>query len=161
MLPATNRLDRNGLAARELEALGDRVASIESLLADRCSPGREPSEHKLAALAATILRTRRRRERFFSGDIFAEPGWDMLLELFVCRARGVRVATTSLCLAANAPQATGLRYIARLAEERLLERSPAPEDKRMVLVEITPKGYGLMRKCLGELVAELERPAVV
>lgn len=41
-----------------------------------------------AQLAASILRFRRFREEILSRDIFGEPAWELLLEVFVADAKG-------------------------------------------------------------------------
>ena len=41
-----------------------------------------------AQLAASILRFRRFRETILSPDIFGEPAWEVLLEVFVADAKG-------------------------------------------------------------------------
>lgn len=135
-----------------IKSLCERVDQVESLVFEGTAAARMPSDEKLATIASALARMRNRRSRFFSANLFAEPSWDILLDLFISQIRGTRVATTSLCLAANAPQATALRHIASLEEQDLLRRFGAPEDKRLVLVQITAKGYGQMRMCLGELV---------
>lgn len=142
----------DGAFLSAIDALAERVGQIELVVFGENPHARASGEDKLATIARSLARMRQRRSRHFPPDLFAEPAWDMLLDLFINKARGVRVATTSLCLAANAPQATGLRYIAKLYEHGLLTRFEAPNDKRMVLVEITAKGYGQMRRCLGDLV---------
>lgn len=142
----------NGRILNAINSLCDRVGQVEDLLFEGNAIARMPSDEKLATIASSLARMRNRRERFFPADLFAEPSWDILLDLFVSQVRGIRVPTTSLCLAANAPQATALRHIAILEEHGLLSRFRAPEDKRLVLVQITAKGYGQMRKSLGELV---------
>ena len=138
-----------------VDDLAKRLADIEVALARDKMPARSPSDEKLAALASALSRMRQRRGRQFPAELFSEPGWDMLLDLFINRVRGLRVATTSLCLASNAPQATALRYIAKLEEHGMLRKFAAPEDRRMVLIEISAKGFGLMRKSLGELSSGL------
>ena len=142
----------NGQILNAIKSLCDRVGQIEELLFEGNAIARMPSDEKLATIALSLARMRNRRERFFPAELFAEPSWDILLDLFINQVRGIRVPTTSLCLAANAPQATALRHIGILEELGLLSRFRAPEDRRLVLVQITAKGYGQMRKSLGELI---------
>lgn len=142
----------DGQILRAINSLSERINQVEGLLFEGNAVARMPSDEKLATIASSLARMRNRRSRFFPASLFAEPSWDILLDLFISQVRGTCVATTSLCLAANAPQATALRHIAILEEHGLLSRFGAPEDKRLVLVQITAKGYGQMRKCLGELV---------
>ena len=52
-------------------------------------------------LVRRILRQRQQRVRFFEGDLFADPAWDMLLDLTAAREEDKRVSVTSLCIAAG------------------------------------------------------------
>jgi hypothetical protein len=44
------------------------------------------------------------REQFFGPDLFADPAWDILLDLYAARLEQQRVAVSSLCIAAAVPQ---------------------------------------------------------
>ena len=60
----------------------------------------------------------------------------MLLELFAKAVEGRQVSTTSLCLAAEAPVTTGLRWITMLEEEGLVCRESAITDARLTNVVV-------------------------
>ncbi len=90
-----------------------------------------------------ILRNRRARSRFFSKEIFADPAWDMLLDLSASCAEHQRVSVTSLCMAAEVPATTALRWIGVLCDEGLCKREPDPLDKRRTYIALTDTG---MRK---------------
>jgi hypothetical protein len=142
-----------------IRELAQRIAELEA----KVEEGAEPpslgfSDDKLATIAASIYRSRRRRLNLFDSALLGEPAWDMLLDLFINKVRGARVSTTSLCLAAGVPQATGLRWIALLHQHGLLRRFKAPDDGRLVLIEITPKAYQLMRRHVSEGVTRFEMP---
>lgn len=104
---------------------------------------------KLAALAQCEYASRRRRETIFGDRIFAEPAWDMLLDLYVQRHLGRPVSIQSLCIAAAVPQTTALRWIARLVATGLAARQPCREDQRVVHVTLTPRGVSEMEEYLG------------
>lgn len=143
-----------------LGELLQRVSELEVRAAEagQGRPARGFSDDKLAGLAAAIYRMRQHRQAYFDAALFAEPAWDMMLDLFINKVRGARVSTTSLCLAAGVPHATGIRWIRTLREHGLLRRYRAPDDARLMLIEITPKGYQLMRQCLSEGVTRFEVP---
>ena len=121
-------------------------------------PSEGLSDEKLAILATSIYRARRRRLAYFEESLFGEPAWDMLLDLFVNKALGRRINTTSLCLAADVPQATGLRYIGLLESKGLVRRRPAPDDGRLTLVDLTPLGYKQMRRYVVDSVGKFDVP---
>ncbi len=71
-------------------------------------------------LIRRIIRQRQLRARFFDGDLFADPAWDMLLDLTAARAEHVRVSVTSLCIASGVPPTTALRWIGQMIDGGLL-----------------------------------------
>lgn len=143
-----------------LQELVQRVSELEARMVEaaRAPSSLGISDDKLATLAGAIYRMRQHRQAYFDSALFAEPAWDMMLDLFINKVRGARVSTTSLCLAAGVPHATGIRWIRTLREHALLRRYRAPDDGRLMLIEITPKGYQLMRRCLSEGVTRFELP---
>jgi len=89
------------------------------------------------ARARTLYRQRRIRARHFPGSLFAEPVWDLLLDLFIAGQEQRQVSVSSACLAANVPATTALRHIQWLVEHRLAERCPHPDDGRSTLLRTT------------------------
>lgn len=87
---------------------------------------------------------RARRNALFGHDLFGEPGWDMLLELYRARQEERRLSVKSLTIAANAPQTTAGRHLARLIEEGLAACSDDPGDGRRKLVAISRDGFRKM-----------------
>jgi hypothetical protein len=87
-----------------------------------------------------ILRNRQARTRFFSKEIFADPAWDMLLDLSASCSEYRRVSVTSLCMAADVPATTALRWVGVLCEEGLCKREPDPLDKRRTYIALTDSG---------------------
>jgi DNA-binding MarR family transcriptional regulator len=101
-----------------------------------------------AILARHLLRLRDRRNLLFPTGLFADPSWDMLLDLLVAESEGRRVAVSSLCIASGAPATTALRWIARLAELKLIERSPDTHDGRRSHVALTESASLQIRSLL-------------
>jgi hypothetical protein len=90
-----------------------------------------------APAVRAIIRARRMRDQFFRGAIFADPAWDMLLDLMAARIEGQRVAVSSLCIAAAVPATTALRWIKMLTDRGLFVRSADPQDGRRVYIELS------------------------
>ena len=88
-------------------------------------------------LIEKILRMRRLRGRYFKPDLFADPAWDILLELCAAHSHNRQVSVTSLCIGANVPTTTAMRWIALMTEEGLLNRRDDPLDRRRVYIAIT------------------------
>ena len=86
-----------------------------------------------------ILRLRRLRERHFDPSLFADPAWDMLLDLMAARVEGERVAVSSLCIAASVPPTTALRWIKALSDHNLFERCADPDDGRRIFIQLSDR----------------------
>ena len=89
--------------------------------------------------AREILRARAMRARFFNPKLFADPAWDMLLDMCRAHHEGHQVSVTSLCLASGVPSTTALRWVRLLEDEGLIERHHDPRDGRRTFLELTTK----------------------
>ena len=98
------------------------------------------------------LRARRLRDRFFRGDLFADPAWDMLLDLTAARVEHTRVSVTSLCIASGVPPTTALRWIGQMTEAGLLERVEDETDRRRVFIRLSADAAERMEACLSALL---------
>ncbi|UVO50144.1 MarR family transcriptional regulator [Sphingomonas sp. SUN019] len=90
-----------------------------------------------AALATWILRQRRKREDVLGAHHFADPSWDIMLDLFSAQVHGEKVATSSLIVAANVSQSTALRRIRRLVRDGDLVAERDPHDGRRTFVRLS------------------------
>lgn len=84
-----------------------------------------------------IIRDRQLRMQFFARGLFADPAWDMLLDLAAARVEQRRVSITSLCLASGVPLTTALRWIRQLEDARLIQRQVDPADRRRSHITLT------------------------
>jgi hypothetical protein len=147
-----HRLHDQGVEAdaERLRRLSEEVARIAGALAELSSSARtaplvSPSlprapESGIGIDADTVralIRVRRLRDQFFSKDLFADPAWDMLLDLMAARLEKSRVAVSSLCIAAAVPATTALRWIRTLTEHGLFVRRHDPEDGRRIFIELS------------------------
>lgn len=94
----------------------------------------------LARLAAVLIRIRSIRSSYLPEDLFGEPGWDLLLDLYVHRRRGKRISVTSACTAAGVPPTTALRWIGDLVDRGFIEREDDKADRRRALLSLTDAG---------------------
>lgn len=97
-----------------------------------------------AVLVREIIRQRQLRARFFEPDLFADPAWDILLDLTAAMAEGAQVSVSSLCIAACVPPTTALRWIGQMTESGLLDRVRDPEDGRRAFIELSDKAAEAM-----------------
>ena len=105
--------------------------------------GEEKEEEEDAARilenARCALRRRMlRRQLLGSPELFGEPAWDMLLDLFIHECEARPLAMSSLCISAEMPTSSAMKLIQRLCDAEILERIPDPHDGRRSLMRIVP-----------------------
>ena len=100
-----------------------------------------------------ILRARRMREELISGQLFADPAWDILLELYEADLAQKRVSTSDLCIAAAVPATTALRWIDKLDQMGFLTREGDPLDGRRIWVALTPTARSKMESYFENVAA--------
>ncbi|QMW23567.1 hypothetical protein [Sandaracinobacteroides saxicola] len=101
-----------------------------------------------AAAIRALIKARRVRAGFFPPDLFADPAWDMLLDLSAARLEGRMVSVSSLCIAAAVPTTTALRWVKRLCDEGLLLRQEDAHDRRRAFIVMAPATADAMMHCL-------------
>lgn len=153
--------------AARLRQLSDEMGRIAATLARLStgpgSPAVKPIADRGAApqvdaeIVRSVIRARRLRSRFFSEELFADPAWDMLLDLMQAEIAQLRVPVSSLCIAASVPATTALRWIKTMTEQGLFVRRADPHDGRRVFVELAPEASDAMRRYFADVGA----PAVV
>ena len=147
--PMLNDIGKGEATAR-LQQLSEEVARIASVLASlsedeaivaAAAAATDPENEEQPALEApqvrAFIRARRLRDHFFNKELFADPAWDMLLDLMAARLERQRVAVSSLCIAAAVPPTTALRWIKALCDQGLFVRVADPEDGRRVFIELS------------------------
>lgn len=103
-----------------------------------------------AAQVRAVLRSRRLRDHIFASDLFADPAWDIVLDLMAARLEGTKVSVSSLCIAAAVPPTTALRWIRQLTERGLLMRQADPNDGRRIFIALSEKGVELVARWFDE-----------
>ena len=104
----------------------------------------KPSSFPDQQAVRRILKARRARSKFFDAELFADPAWDMLLELYAAECGQQRISVTSLCVASNVPATTALRWIRALEKRKLLKKVSDPRDGRRFFVSLTAEGFDAM-----------------
>ena len=148
--------------AERLRQLSEEVSRIASTLA-RLSTGPGAAVRTIEAapggdvppLSAdtvrSVIRARRLRARYFRDELFADPAWDMLLDLLQAEIAQLRVPVSSLCIAAAVPATTALRWLKAMVSEGLFVRRADPHDGRRVFVELAPEASQALRRYFAEI----------
>jgi DNA-binding MarR family transcriptional regulator len=151
--------DRNSARLRQLSDEVSRIAStLARLSTGPDAPQRQPSQpvatHVPQVSADTVravIRARRLRSRYFADELFADPAWDMLLDLLQAEIAQLRVPVSSLCIAAAVPATTALRWLKSMTEQGLFVRRADPHDGRRVFVELSTEASVAMRRYFAEV----------
>ena len=146
-------------SAARLRQLSDEVSRIAATLA-RLSVGpgspaanRNEAPAKSGPVPAVDIETVRQviRARYFDEELFADPAWDMLLDLLQAEIAQLRVPVSSLCIAAAVPATTALRWIKTMTDAGLFLRRADPHDGRRVFIELSRAASEGMRRYFGEV----------
>jgi DNA-binding MarR family transcriptional regulator len=135
------------------DIIRDRLSSALRLVdeivdAPVARPGNPPvTERKVRA----ILNQRRNRDQFFEAELFADPAWDILLELYAAELGQQRMSVNSVCEGAAVPATTALRWIGVLERKQLIQRRPDPRDGRRVFLSLSRTAVEAMDNYFGTL----------
>ncbi|MDE2620025.1 MAG: winged helix-turn-helix transcriptional regulator, partial [Sphingomonadales bacterium] len=111
-----------------------------------------PSEHALRKAAAKLAAARKQRSDVLPGDMFGEPAWDILLELF---SRALPQSMKSICIGAGVPLTSTLRWVGLLDQQGLLTQYPDPNDARRTLVRLTAQGQDKVAEAVSGIRAAM------
>jgi DNA-binding MarR family transcriptional regulator len=111
----------------------------------------EPDDVAMLKIAERMILERKHRNAYFSNIPFGEPVWDILLDLFVAHAQERSISVSSVCLAANVPPTTALRYTAHLENEGVLERRASKTDARVFYLSLSASALEAMRTYLRQI----------
>ena len=151
-------------SAARLRQLSDEVSRIAATLARLSVGPGSPAANRNEAPAKNgpvpavdietvrqVIRARRLRARYFDEELFADPAWDMLLDLLQAEIAQLRVPVSSLCIAAAVPATTALRWIKTMTDAGLFLRRADPHDGRRVFIELSRSASEGMRRYFGEV----------
>lgn len=149
--------------ARAIAGLSERESApavvSDRLTGYRAGPPRGGPDPITSAEIRTVIRWRRRRDALFATDLFADPAWDMILDLAAARLENVEVAVSSLCIAAAVPPTTALRWIKTLTDAGDFRRVADPNDRRRIHIRLSDEvaaavlGYLADAKAAGMLLS--------
>jgi len=152
----THEDDRNVIRTAYLEELAElttkislTISSLTSIAETGISSEPITDENKILIQMKSIIVRRRKREQFLPADIFADPAWDMLLDLSVAKLEVRKTSVSSLCIGAAVPTTTALRWIRQLEQLQMIKLTPDPVDRRRQHVDIADKAFTNMLRLFG------------
>lgn len=131
------------ISMRQADSIREQLSSalriVDGLANMPTNPTRTIERH-----VRTILGSRRNRDRFFDSDLFADPAWDILLELYAAELSQQRLSVSSVCVGASVPATTALRWIGVLEKRGLVQRRADRFDGRRIFLMLTGRGVEAM-----------------
>lgn len=160
---AEHKVEQLSMISEEVQRIGRVLASLSNnnvtnpaAASDLAATGFAPSPFLPSAIEEGapitgqeirhLIRIRRVRNQFFNGELFADPAWDMLLDLMAAKLEQKRVAVSSLCIAADVPATTALRWIKTMADNGLFRRIADPTDGRRIFIELSETAFSAMKE---------------
>lgn len=111
-------------------------------------PRQEDNGPARLTVALAWVAARKARNSVLDGALFADPAWDILLDLYICHAQGSRGTISDACLASGVPATTALRWIRILESRDLVLRERDPNDRRRTFLALSDEGVQKMEQAL-------------
>lgn len=143
--------DEVGRIAASLARLSSGPAGARPIADGPSADGAVATPALSADTVRNLIRARRLRGQYFDAELFADPAWDMLLDLTQAEYAQHRVPVSSLCIAAAVPATTALRWIKTMVERGLFVRRADPHDGRRVFIELAPAASQAMRRYFADV----------
>jgi len=148
---------RIGVAVQRLqEQLDELRGSLTSEAGERPTDELDKLEDAtIDRLVREIVRSRRHRDSLFQAELFGEPAWDILLELYAAEQSHQKLSVSSVCVASAVPATTALRWVEKMEQKGWLRREADPHDARRSWVFLSKHASKAMRTYLQGLAARL------
>lgn len=114
----------------------------------RPAPAQEHGLLRQALAARHLLDISRQVDTTFESSLLSNPGWDILLDLFIQRSERRQVSIISVCIAVHAPTSTALRYIQAMLDSGMIVKARPAEGSQELLIELSDATYSKMQSIL-------------
>jgi DNA-binding MarR family transcriptional regulator len=104
--------------------------------------------------AKRLIAERRTRMRFFDSELFGEPAWDIMLDLYIAHRECRNISVSSLTIASGVPATTALRRIQAMTVDGIIVRAADEHDKRRIFVTLSPAMISKMDSFLSAVSVE-------
>lgn len=96
----------------------------------------------------SVLASRRGREAALGRELFSDPAWDVLLELYAAKLGERRIALAELARSIDTPLSTTRRWVNALAERGLVASSPDPAEPARLWISLSAQGASAMKRLM-------------
>lgn len=86
----------------------------------------------------TARRMLLRRQLIGAEELFGDPAWEMLIDLFIHESEGKPLSISSLCVTSSIPMSSALRLVQKLCDAGILVRIPDLMDGRRSFIKLAP-----------------------
>ena len=146
---------------RKSRDLAPRESPDDTSLGGAPVPEAKPAPRPGAELAAWLLMARRLREEVLGAELFSDPAWDILLDIYAAEARGERIQISSLAPMNGVPSSTARRWAHKLEALGLLERDRDERDQRLSYIRLSHCGHDRIMLFIKRLTAKGPPPPIV
>lgn len=94
----------------------------------------------------SILIARRGRDAVFGPDLFSEPAWDALLELYAAKLGRRRISLDDVARELDVPESTMARWIDVLTDQHIVETESDPVEPSRLWMSLTAEGQAKMKQ---------------
>jgi DNA-binding MarR family transcriptional regulator len=123
------------LTAALEERAGAAMGDMPELSADEAAPASQ------AQLIEVLIASRQLRSRFFDEDLFFDPAWSILIDLYRADLQGANLSVSAVCIGSGVPETTALRYIRLMEQRGLLQRIADQNDRRRFFIKLSPDAF--------------------
>lgn len=122
------------------DAMAGQVPTSISYTLRSPEPPQGTGDTDLALANAEALVRRRflRQQLVGAPELFGDPAWEMLVDLFIHECKGKDLSISSLCVAVSIPMSSALRLAQKLCDAGILRRIADPIDGRRSIIKLEP-----------------------
>lgn len=102
-----------------------------------------------------LLAKRRLVNQQFSLGPLEGPGWAILLDLYAAEMTGERLSLSALWAVTQLPKTSAKRCTDTLVQNQVLERHPAPKDRRCTHMRLSPSARETMDNIMDRLIQQI------
>lgn len=145
---------------RKSREFAPREALDDTSLSGGAVPEAKPAPPPGAELAAWLLMARRLREEVLGAELFSDPAWDILLDIYAAEGRGERIQISSLAPMSGVPSSTARRWAHKLEALGLLKRDRDEHDQRLSYIRLSQLGHERIMTFIRRLTAKGPPPPI-
>src|SRR5471032_1049295 len=135
-----------------------RHGEVPAVVAAEEKKKEEPnSPQRRRATLDDLRAVRKVRDRHFPTELFSDPCWEMLLDLYDAQLDEAEVTVSSLGAASGVPLTTALRRMEVLQKHGFIERLVDPDDRRRTIVRLSATGLAAVEKFFDSYAQRLKR----